>query len=165
MGSCNTHPAWLGLANRSSHGILQPLSWGKHIPIVKAFSSSIAEAKQSRHFPTAFSEAGECAPAPIFPAALLKMAGPHKPHRGCHVCLALVAKGAGVPELQEIVTIRRIVLAAPPPCPGLCTDSKLKHNPSLPLEKAYSFILYLQPKEQGFCFLTHLEVMEVLLGM
>lgn len=61
-------------------------------------------------------------------------------------CLALVAKGADILELQGTVTIRKIVLGRPPP-PGYYINSRLKRNPNLPLKKAY--LLSLEPHQEG----------------
>lgn len=59
------------------------------------------------------------------------------------VCLALVAKGAGIPELQGTVTVRRTVLGRPPHA-GHFTNSELTHTPTLSMKKAYLLNLELQ---------------------
>lgn len=56
--------------------------------------------------------------------------------------LTLVARGASVLRPSEIITSRDIIFGRLPP-PGHCTDSKLKHTPSLSVKKDY--LLVLQP--------------------
>lgn len=50
--------------------------------------------------------------------------------------VVLEARGTCVPGSHGTVTIRGTILGRLPP-PGHCTDSKLKHDPSLPLKDAY----------------------------
>ena len=66
-------------------------------------------------------------------------------------CLALLTKRAGIPELHGTVTIRKTVLSRPP-TPGHCTDSRLKHNLSLPVKKAYLLSLELHPEVEASGF-------------
>lgn len=83
------------------------------------------------------------------PAALLKPSSLQKPHEGMPLdCLTLVAKKTGIPELHRTITIGKTIVGSPPP-PGNCADSKLKHNSSLPIQKAYLLSLELQPQGQA----------------
>lgn len=66
-------------------------------------------------------------------------------------CLMLVAKEAGIPELHGNVTVGKTVLGRPPH-PGHCTDSRLKHDSSLPGKKAYLLSLELLPEGQALGF-------------
>ena len=70
-------------------------------------------------------------------------------------CLALAAKRTDIPELQGTVTIGKTVLGKPP-TPGQCTDNRLKHSPSLFINKAYVLSLQLQPEGQASGF-PHME--------
>lgn len=63
-------------------------------------------------------------------------------------CLALVARGASIPESQGTITITEIVLGQPPP-PGHCADSRLKHTPRLSVKEACFLVLELQPEGQA----------------
>lgn len=78
------------------------------------------------------------------PTALLNAAGMHaqSTQKAPFNWLALVAKGASVPELHGTVTIRKTVLGRPSP-PGHYTYSILKYNPRLLAKKAYLLSLDL----------------------
>lgn len=59
--------------------------------------------------------------------------------------LALVARGVCVPRAHKTIIIRKTVLDRLPH-PEYCTDSRLKHIPSLPVKKAHLIVLELQPE-------------------
>lgn len=63
-------------------------------------------------------------------------------------CLTLVGAGDDVPRSHRIVTIREGVLGRLP-SPGHCTDSGLKHSPSLSVKEAYLLVLELWPQGQA----------------
>lgn len=56
-----------------------------------------------------------------------------------------MAKWVGVSEFHRTVTIRKTALGRPPPT-GYYTDSRLRHNPRVPVGKAYLLGLERQPE-------------------
>lgn len=74
--------------------------------------------------------------------------------------VALVSKGAGVPELQVTLITRKTLLGRPTPT-GRCTQSKQKHSPSLLRKFTYQRAL---AQRTGFRFSTNLKTKEPLPG-
>ena len=91
-------------------------------------------------FSCRLSEAGVCYLL-YFLVALLKPVGTHEQQGIPRVCLTLVAKGAGILELQSTIIIGRTILGR---SNNQDTTQRLKHTPNLPVKKAYLLILELQ---------------------
>ena len=106
--------------------------------------------EQSRHFSASSLELLMC-PTPNILQQPCQSQQTHSPHRDTPDCLALVAKRTCVPDLNGTVTIRKTVLDRPH-TPACCLDSKLQHNPSLPVKKPVSKSLELQPEGQASGF-------------
>lgn len=60
-------------------------------------------------------------------------------------CLTLVARETYVFESHETLTIEETVLGILP-LAGHCTDSRLKHTPSVSVKEAYLLVLELWPE-------------------
>lgn len=58
-------------------------------------------------------------------------------------CLALVARGACIPQSHEVVTIRETILGRLLPSPEHCTDNRFKHTSTLLVKKKKKKKLYL----------------------
>lgn len=124
-------------------------SWSLRVCAVKAFSCFLAEGR-------------EFALNPTLSSCLAKtsehMQSTHEMHLD-HP--SLVAKGAGIPGLHRTIMMRKKVFGRLP-FSGHCTNSRLKHIPSLPVKRP---IIYSEASDgrKGFMFPIYLEAIEVLL--
>lgn len=110
------------------------------------------QARIVKSFSWCLPEAREQALPPTFSSHLAKASRHAQSTEGTPLdLLALVANGAGIPELHGTVTIRNRVLARLPPSEH-CMHSRMKHSPSLPMKKTYLLDMELHPEGQASGF-------------
>lgn len=111
---------------------------------LSCYTDKIGGSVLSRNFSAAFPKLVSEFHALHSTAILLKAAVIHNLHRGPTLdCQTWVAKGAGITGLHN--NLKDTSRQATNP---RTTNSQLKHNPSLPVKKAYLLSLQLQAKRQ-----------------